>query len=284
MPQCFRVRTLRSLAHFLRPGFISISLLSIPCGLTAAHANPLFGILSSGSAGDASSGQRWNTNVFENVLAYSSPVLSYSDSYQSVGATVSDNATAWFSADGNGGLHVLEMNCAAEQILAENDGLMAEKGVLAASTANATKEIGSKVTAAALTARGTGISAGGLIRIERSSGKRPFSLVVMPLSRLAFSPDGREPAVMVFVTDPETKSRTAPEALAHAYHLTPAESRLAEQLMHGETLMRAAERLGVSHNTARTHLQKIYQKTNTSHQGELVRVLVSLASVTDPQP
>jgi DNA-binding CsgD family transcriptional regulator len=184
--------------------------------------------------------------------------------------------------DDNG--RILEMNRAAEQILAQNDGLVAEKEGLAGSTANATKEIRSKVTAAALTARGTGISAGGLIRVERPSGKRPFSLVVMPVSRLAFSPDGREPAAMVFVTDPETKSQTAPEALAHAFHLTPAESRLAELLMHGETLVCAAERLGVSHNTARTHLQKIYQKTNTSHQGELIRVLISLPSVSDPQP
>jgi PEP-CTERM motif len=105
MSQGFRVRSLRRLARCLRPGFIATSLLLIFCGLEAAHATTLFGILSSGSAGDAISGQKWNTDVFQNVLAYSSPVLSYSDSYQSVGATVSDNATAWFSSDGNGGLH-----------------------------------------------------------------------------------------------------------------------------------------------------------------------------------
>jgi DNA-binding CsgD family transcriptional regulator len=45
--------------------------------------------------------------------------------------------------------------------------------------------------------------------------------------------------------------------------------------MQGEALVRAADRLGISHNTARTHLQRIYRKTGTSHQGELIRLLLS---------
>lgn len=84
--------------------------------------------------------------------------------------------------------------------------------------------------------------------------------------------------MIVFISDPEAKLQTAPEVLARLYDLTAAESRLAEQLMQGETLVHAAERLGVSHNTARTHLQRIYQKTDTSHQGALVRLLVSSTS------
>jgi DNA-binding CsgD family transcriptional regulator len=92
----------------------------------------------------------------------------------------------------------------------------------------------------------------------------------MPASVRAFPQDARGPAVIVFISDPETKVRTVPEVLAQAYDLTAAELRSAEQLVQGETLVHAAERLGASHNTARTHLQKIYQKT-TSHQADLVR-------------
>ena len=131
---------------------------------------------------------------------------------------------------------------------------------------------------AALTARGNGVSAGGSLRIVRPSGKRPLAVVIMPASIHAFPPDAREPTVIVFISDPEAKLQTAPEVLARLYDLTAAESRLAEQLMQGETLVHAAERLGVSHNTARTHLQRIYQKTDTSHQGALVRLLVSSTS------
>jgi hypothetical protein len=80
-------------------------LLILACGSAAAHATPLFGIVSSGSAGDVIDGQRWNTDGYLSLVAYTSPVLSYSDSYQVNSLTISNGATAWFSADGDGGLH-----------------------------------------------------------------------------------------------------------------------------------------------------------------------------------
>lgn len=170
---------------------------------------------------------------------------------------------------------ILEMNQAASQVIRQNDGLAAGKGGLAASTTNETRELRSRIAAASLTTRGTGLSAGGCLSIARPSGKRPFAVTVTPVSVHAFPHNARQPAVMVFVSDPETRAHTAPEVLEQLYNLTTAESRLADQLMQGETLVHASERLGISHNTARTHLQRIYQKTDTSHQGDLVRMLLS---------
>jgi DNA-binding CsgD family transcriptional regulator len=80
---------------------------------------------------------------------------------------------------------------------------------------------------------------------------------------------------VVLVNDPDKNPDTLPDALTRTYHLTAAESRLAELLARGETVVRAAERLGISHNTARTHLQRVYQKTGTSHQGQLIRLLLA---------
>lgn len=98
--------SLRPLAR--TSGFIKIPLLLLACGLAAARATPLYGVVSSGSAGDASSGQKWNTGGYLSVATYASPVLNYTDSYQVSEpnlVTVSDGATAWFSEDGTGGLH-----------------------------------------------------------------------------------------------------------------------------------------------------------------------------------
>jgi DNA-binding CsgD family transcriptional regulator len=44
--------------------------------------------------------------------------------------------------------------------------------------------------------------------------------------------------------------------------------------MQGETVERVAARLGVRLCTVRTHLQRIYDKTNTHRQAELVRRLL----------
>lgn len=80
--------------------------------------------------------------------------------------------------------------------------------------------------------------------------------------------------MIVLISDPECSLSTPPELLARVYGLTGAEARLAERLIQCDSLVYAAERLGISHNTARTHLQRIYEKTDTSHQAELTRLLI----------
>ena len=60
-----------------------------------------------------------------------------------------------------------------------------------------------------------------------------------------------------------------------SFGLTPAEARLALQLVAGEALRSAAVKLGISYETARTELKNIFNKTGTCRQGELVIVLVT---------
>jgi DNA-binding CsgD family transcriptional regulator len=57
--------------------------------------------------------------------------------------------------------------------------------------------------------------------------------------------------------------------------LTPAESRLLDSILSGLGLAQAAEQIGVSLATARTHLQRIFDKTETSRQGELIHLVMS---------
>jgi DNA-binding CsgD family transcriptional regulator len=178
--------------------------------------------------------------------------------------------------DGRGELVLL--NRAAHRILEQNDGLTAAKHGLAASFPGRTKRLQSMIASAAQTARGEGFSAGGAIGIPRPSGKRNFAVTVMPASINAFPGDVSLASVVVFLSDPEERAHPAEALFAETYDLTAAESRLAERLMQGETLVGAARRLGVSHNTVRTHLQRIYAKTETSHQGDLIRLLLAGAA------
>ncbi len=59
------------------------------------------------------------------------------------------------------------------------------------------------------------------------------------------------------------------------YRLTRAEARLAGLMARGKRLDGVAETMGVSVNTARTHLKRIFTKTGTSSQAELVHLLLS---------
>src|SRR5262245_42340406 len=59
------------------------------------------------------------------------------------------------------------------------------------------------------------------------------------------------------------------------FGLTPAEARLALQLVAGETLRAAAVKLSITYETARTELKNILNKTGTCRQAELVIVIVT---------
>jgi DNA-binding CsgD family transcriptional regulator len=71
-------------------------------------------------------------------------------------------------------------------------------------------------------------------------------------------------------TDGEARRRM----LVQRYRMTPAEVRLAEQLLDGMTAAMAAQSLGVSIHTVRTYLKRLYQKTGVRNQALLMRTLL----------
>jgi DNA-binding CsgD family transcriptional regulator len=65
------------------------------------------------------------------------------------------------------------------------------------------------------------------------------------------------------------------DLLRSHFGLTPAEARLALQLVAGETLRVAAGKLSITYETARTQVKSIFNKTGTCRQAELVIVIVT---------
>jgi DNA-binding CsgD family transcriptional regulator len=65
------------------------------------------------------------------------------------------------------------------------------------------------------------------------------------------------------------------EALGKLYQLTGGELRVLLTLAKGVSAKEAADLLGVSEPTVRTHLQRLFSKTGTSRQAELLQLLQS---------
>ena len=65
------------------------------------------------------------------------------------------------------------------------------------------------------------------------------------------------------------------DLLQRHFGLAPAEARLAFHLVAGETLRSAAVKLSISYETARTCLKRIFNKTGTCRQAELVIVILT---------
>lgn len=68
------------------------------------------------------------------------------------------------------------------------------------------------------------------------------------------------------------------DAAAAIFGLSPAQKQLANHIADGKSLPEIAELMGITPNTARTHLDRIYEKVGVRTQPALVRVLLSTAS------
>jgi DNA-binding CsgD family transcriptional regulator len=80
-------------------------------------------------------------------------------------------------------------------------------------------------------------------------------------------------SVAVFTKDPIQAPLMPGEAFARLYGLTGGELRVLLALAQGLGAKEAAEMLGISEPTVRTHLQRIFSKTDTARQADLVRLL-----------
>jgi DNA-binding CsgD family transcriptional regulator len=80
-------------------------------------------------------------------------------------------------------------------------------------------------------------------------------------------------SVAVFTKDPAQAPLMPGEAFARLYGLTGGELRVLLALAEGMGAKEAAEMLGIGEPTARTHLQRMFSKTNTTRQADLLRLL-----------
>src|SRR5690606_37813238 len=73
--------------------------------------------------------------------------------------------------------------------------------------------------------------------------------------------------------------------LGHRFGLTRAEAILALEICKGDGREAAAQRCGISVSTAHTHLNRIFSKTGTRRQAELVHLLLTshCRAQVDPQ-
>jgi DNA-binding CsgD family transcriptional regulator len=168
------------------------------------------------------------------------------------------------------------LNRAAETVLEKRDGLWWGVGGISAISPGQTSRLRSMISDATLTASKKSVGGGGSLSISRSSLNRPLSVLVAPLMPSSLSPFSQaRPCVVIFITDPDAVHPPNQKHLAELFGLTPAESRVADQLVQGKSLGGAADELGITSQTARTHLKRIFGKTDTNRQSELMRLLIS---------
>jgi DNA-binding CsgD family transcriptional regulator len=83
-------------------------------------------------------------------------------------------------------------------------------------------------------------------------------------------------AVLLFIIDPANRAGIPLPWIIDAYGLTAAEAKVALAASSGLTIPEVALQLGLSPNTIKTHLRKVFAKTGSSRQAELARLIASI--------
>ena len=167
---------------------------------------------------------------------------------------------------------VLHANRAAQLVLTAGDGLGVTHSTLVCARSEDTRTLLKLVSGATDAAME---EPSPMLAVQRPSGRRPLSVVVVPLRGEREELAAPSASAIVFVMDPERVAPTTAEHLRDLYGLTPAEARTAEAVIDADRLQDIADKFRVSLSAIRIHLQHVFEKTDTHRQAELVRLLVA---------
>jgi DNA-binding CsgD family transcriptional regulator len=129
-------------------------------------------------------------------------------------------------------------------------------------------------------------SAGGAMSLPHGPDGQLLTLIVSSVrgkdvGRLAEA-GIKDAAVLLFVIDPVNRRSIPLAQLVDAYGLTRAEARVALAASSGNTVVESARLLGLSPNTIKTHLRRVFAKTATARQAELAGLIASVGAVRFP--
>jgi DNA-binding CsgD family transcriptional regulator len=160
-------------------------------------------------------------------------------------------------------------NRTALEILKKKDGLALARTGLVAERASDTRLLRQLLREAIVTPE-LGEPKGSPITLARKSAHAALIVRVLPGPGLECWEEKENRAALVTVYDEESSVQVDESVLRKLYGLTRGEAALAVILLKGKSIEDAAAELFISPHTARTHLKRIFMKTDTHRQTELV--------------
>jgi DNA-binding CsgD family transcriptional regulator len=172
---------------------------------------------------------------------------------------------------------IVHANASGHAMLAEGSLLRAAGGKLAASDAGAEEALYDVILAA-----GSGDAAVGTkgIAVPLTRAGERYVAHVLPLTSGARRRAGASYAAVaaLFVHKAALDKPSPPEAIAKTFKLTPTELRVLLGIVEVGGAPETAAALGIGEATVRTHLLRLYAKTGTGRQAELVKLVAGFSN------
>lgn len=173
------------------------------------------------------------------------------------------------------GGEILYANASAERMFADEGPIQRQDGRIQPENA----AIGDALLEAiASSASDLSVGSKGIGLPVSAKGKPPAVAYVLPLNQ-GVARSALKPASAAIFVSTTTSASPMPEAvLATLFDLTPAEARVLRTIGSGTTSAGSSETLGISENTLKTHLNRIYAKTGMSRQADLVKLINEIST------
>jgi DNA-binding CsgD family transcriptional regulator len=181
-----------------------------------------------------------------------------------------------FLVDAGG--RIVHANGSGQALLDERSVLRAGGGKLAAIEAGADKELNQTLALAG--AGDAAVGAKGIAVPLKARNGEHYVAHALPLTsgerRRAGA--GHAATAALFVHKAELAFSSAPETIARLYRLTPTELRVLLAIVEVGGVPEVAEALGIGEATVKTHLHRLFAKTETTHQADLVKLVAAFSN------
>lgn len=176
----------------------------------------------------------------------------------------------------NGDGRVTFRNRIAQELLREGAVINEHDGTIHLTEPKAEARFRQLAKDCMLASRLHGVMSGGTVAVPRPDGL-PVSVVVLPYRALAYAETVIEQGsrAIVLLYDPDRPRMSPPGILRELYRLSDAEASVCWRIANGETIEEIAAAEGASRETVRSQLKRIFAKTGTSRQSELVRLVLT---------
>jgi DNA-binding CsgD family transcriptional regulator len=184
-------------------------------------------------------------------------------------------ASAMFIVDSTG--RIIHANVSAHRLIAEADVLRVTNGRIAALDPHSSRSLLDVFTAAQ--AGDAAVGKRGIAMPLTGRGGERYVAHVLPLTSGARRKAGVSYAAtaVLFIRKAALDLPSPPEAVASEFKLTPAEVRVLFAIVEIGGVPEVAPVLGISDQTVKSHLHRIYEKTATKRQADLVKLVASYA-------
>ena len=191
--------------------------------------------------------------------------------------TLDGISTGMFLVDADG--RIVHANASGQALLDERSVLRAGGGKVAAIAADADRELTQTLATAGGGDAAVGVK-GIAVPLTARTGER-YVAHVLPLTsgeRRRAGTGYAAATAALFVRKATLDVRSPPETIARLYKLTPTELRVLLAIVEVGGVPEVAEELGIGEATVKTHLHRLFAKTETTRQAELVKLVAAFSN------